>query len=650
MTCVGGGLVARAEVMPQAAASLAPATVPLAWMQISSVGGRVYRFAKATIPHGVPKRARVQRFGTVVRRLTDGAGGPQASTVTTVLVDTDRTLRQLANAGTLQSALVEYFVADLSTLKTGADGQRVFRGRVHDWSADAGLTLTLTVEDDLTARLTSADAADTRSPLRKIDKDISDTTPRSSRFEQGAPEVYGNVADDTAATPLGVLQLPHTTSITLDANPALGNMPMFLVSAQVCQRITHIYAANPAENPPINRVPLNPALIGVNVFIPGYPGWPLPNPWYETDAGRWTVIFMQGHLTETKLAVEERIPITVNVCGYEAVGNGSGNVIDQPARAFLHWFNNRVLQDVGRANWQPLAMLGDFSLFDTTTFDRVSAVCDARGYRVAGVLSHDNTFISWRERVAEWCRNFGFEMGINRHGQVILNILDRTLGHASARRFSPALILDDGVDVRLRTDAVENIVPWMWEPNYLTTLQRVNPEQGARGLRDPHESGWIAGYEGRQESRNDASIARLGGAPVGERRAPVQEYSLIRVKAMASRVAAERLAINSLPNGRAEASFRVLLRDGWDVELGDIILLEHWDVPWSGARRCDVREVRVDLDDLSVTITARDVDDLLPSITPGTLEALMTGGITSPATPTAPIETDIGIPIEVRRP
>jgi hypothetical protein len=91
----------------------------------------------------------------------------------------------------------------------------------------------------------------------------------------------------------------------------------------------------------------------------------------------------------------------------------------------------------------------------------------------------------------------------------------------------------------------------------------------------------------------------------------VQEYTLVRDQTTADTVAAERLALHAPPNGRAEVSFDVILRDGWAVELGDIVTVDHWDLPWTGARRCHVRGVTLDLDALTLTIAVRDVEDLL---------------------------------------
>jgi hypothetical protein len=605
--CTGGGAM-PAGTNPAAGPDLALATVPIVWVEVTLVGGTVMRWAKAAIPHGTPKVGRVLSFGTVVRRLTDGDGGPQASTVTTVLADTDRSLRTAAFAGTLHFALVEYLVADLDTIRAGGTPQRVFRGRVQSWTAGQQLTMTLTVQDELSARMTSANAVDATSPLRMIDRTIHDNQPVQSLYGKACPEIYGSVSDADADTPIGSWECRHIQDVTIDPGPleSLGNMPMFLVSAQAVGKIQAVYAADVSEDPATTRARVDPSAFGDWLFVPTQPGWLFPDQYWDTATGRWTVILGRPDHPAIQLAVEGRVPIVVNVCGFEDVGDTTGLTIDNPAIAFLHWFNNRAVEDVGNADWRPIFDFGGYSLFDTTTFDAVAALCDAKGYVVAGVIAADFEFVSWRDRVAEWCRNFGFEVGTNRHGQVIVRMFDPDAVTIGA--FTPATILEAGCAVTMRADAVENIVPYVYRRNYLSQLQQANPQTGERGLREPGHEDWLVD---QQETVDEDSIDNLGGHPRGERRADVQEYTLVRDQTTADTVAAERLALHAPPNGRAEVSFDVILRDGWAVELGDIVTVDHWDLPWTGARRCHVRGVTLDLDALTLTIAVRDVEDLL---------------------------------------
>jgi hypothetical protein len=47
------------------------------------------------------------------------------------------------------------------------------------------------------------------------------------------------------------------------------------------------------------------------------------------------------------------------------------------------------------------------------------------------------------------------------------------------------------------------------------------------------------------------------------------------------------------------------------VELGQMLDVEHWDLPWTGSRKCRVMRIEEDMDGLTLQITVRDVDDLV---------------------------------------
>ena len=92
---------------------------------------------------------------------------------------------------------------------------------------------------------------------------------------------------------------------------------------------------------------------------------------------------------------------------------------------------------------------------------------------------------------------------------------------------------------------------------------------------------------------------------------------MVRDADTAALVASDRRDLLSPPNGRMEASFDLSLRHGYDVRLGDILSVEHWDLPWAGTRRCQVRRLTTNLDDLIISIGIRDIDDLLTASAPG---------------------------------
>ena len=616
--CTGGGEVPTGT-NPGAGEDLSAATAPIPWIAIT-VEATTYRYAAATVPHSPPRAGLVQTFGKVQRMLSEPDSGPRSATLSVSLVDTGRTLRALANAGTLKHALFEAFISDLSTIVAGGIGSptstgfRVFRGRIAEWSAEPDLLFTLTAEDELTARLTSIDAADLQLGRALLDG-VSDDNPEEKTFGKPAPEVYGNVSDEDEDEPKGVWQLPFSSAITFPEAEELGNNYVFPICVGPVGQVQAVFGASPFEDPPVSRVKLPASAFGDWLWVVTMTGWFGANDYYvDGSLGyRWALVVIEdGHPT-AEMARDGRIPITVNVCGYEETGDATGATINSFPRGMLHWMNARLLQDnYGDNDWPTtIFALGDHSLIDTTTFEAVHEYLDDLGYVLGGVLGWNLAFESWRDRWAQWLRHMGYDAatGYNRHGQVILVKLDRSSEHASAPRFTLNEILDRGCRVQNRDDAVENLIRYVSQQNYRTQLQGLNPAEGERGRRDPYDGPWLYLPEAVQ---NNASISDLGGDPRGVRQSNLQEYGLTRDTATADALAEERLDWCAPANGRPQIDFDLSLRDGWDLELGDVIYLEHPDLVWSDAQRCQVRGLELDLDQLVITVTVWYVDDLLP--------------------------------------
>jgi hypothetical protein len=276
----------------------------------------------------------------------------------------------------------------------------------------------------------------------------------------------------------------------------------------------------------------------------------------------------------------------------------------------LHWLNGRLLQDGTKSDWPTtIFAIGDYSFIHTPSFETVHDILEDLGWVLAGVLGWDLQFQSWRDRLAVWLRHLGYGAGIgtNRHGQAMLVRLDRSLDYADAPSFGPDTILERGCEVDMRDDAVENSIRYVSQQNYRTKLQALNPAEGERGLRDPYDGPWLYMPAPLEDS---TSITALGGDDRGRRRSEMQEYGLTRDTGTADDLAAERLAWLKPANGRAQVTFDLSLRHAWELELGDVISLEHWDLPWTGARRCQVRGLSWNLDEHVVTVRVWDVDDL----------------------------------------
>jgi hypothetical protein len=605
--CSGGGTV-PSGTNPSAGEDLSTATAPIVWVAIT-VGATTHRYAAITVPHAPQRYGRVQSFGTLSRHLSEPDAGPQASTMRVQLIDTDRALRVIANAGTLKHALFEAFVSNTSTIVAVGTPFRIFRGRVSTWSLEPHLGFIIDAEDELTARLTSIDAKDLQCGITPMDV-VSDNNPDERTFGKPAPEAFGACSDDDADEPVGVVQPVYSASITFPGAESLGNNHVFPVSIGELPKVQAVFGASPYEDPPVTRVRIPESAFGDWLWVPTKPGWFLPDPYYEeADSGtRWTLLVGQQNHPTVEMARSGRIPFTLNVCGYAGV---NGDTINSIPRGFLFWINNRLLQDGSIGDWPTsIFALGDHSLIETTSFEAVHDILDDLGWLLGGWLGHDLQYQGWRDRWAEWLRHMGYgaATGTNRHGQIILTRLDRSDAYSAATAFGPDTILERGCRVDNRDDAVENYIRYVSQRNYKTKIQALNPAEGERGLRDPYDGPWL--YM-PQPLTDSTSITALGGDPRGVRRSDIQEYGLTRDTDTADGLAAERLDFLKPANGRAQIDFDVSLRHAWEMELGDVITLEHWDLQWTGARRCQVRGLDWNLDTHVVTVTVWDVDDLL---------------------------------------
>jgi hypothetical protein len=612
--CSGGGVVVSGT-NPAAGTSLATATIPLAWVEITPIGGTMKSYAGVGIPHGTMKEGRAQSLGTVKRQLCDADHGYEASVITSSLIDTDGALRALGS--TLKGALVDYWIADLTTLKAGLTNmRRQFRGILDEWEAQSDRMFSITSVDALTARLTSIDADDLQTPVVLVDSSISDQNPLERMFDKPVPEPYGAISDEADANPEGVWEAKHLGYLTITGDEDLGNVALFLGSIGPVKNNQSLFGADVLSgDPPTMRIKLGASAFGdwrtdpaAYILMPGKTGWIESFKYLVLGSRRYNIFLARDGHPAVQQAVEGRIPFVMNFCAREATGDATGTLIDSGPHAIAHWLNASVLQTVGNANWPAQASFGDYSILDTATFAAVHTITNALSYKFAGVVGWDFQQHSWRDNLADMCRSVGAEFYTNRHGQGCLSKLDVSATGSGATAFTTQQILEGSVSVDQKLDAVENTERYVYKRAYKGALPDLTPVEGSRLYRDPYDGEWGSGLQTDEDS---TSITALGGDPKGVRRSRVQEYYFVRDSATADALAAERLALRSPAGGRAEVTFNVSLKYSCDVELGDLVTVTHWDCPWTGSRRCRVLAKDTDLDQMEERLTVQDVDDLL---------------------------------------
>jgi len=602
--CSGSGTVASGT-NPSAGTSLATATTPLAWIEVV-VDGTTHRFAGTAINDATPKAPRVKSFGRCARGLSDGDGRFESPSMTVRLIDHDRLLRGWIETEVLINAAFSAWVSDLTTIQAAGAPWREFVGLVQSFEAVSELEFELHAEGRFSV---SATAANLKVPARVVTSSISDSNPIERVNGMPVAIILGACSDENEDDPRGVVPAFYIASETPEDYD--DNLHKFLVCGHALKNIQAIYLANYVSggDEPTTRIAAPESAYGTILWSPHQPGWFSAGEYTDQNDERYTYVYgLDAHLA-VELARSGRIPLLLNVCGLESTGDATGTMLSNPARCFALVLNNRLAQEA-TANWLSQLSLGSYTLLDMTSFEAVATICAARSYLCAGIIGADGEQLDWAELGEVFCRNFDFDWGENRHGQIILSMLDRTSAYSSATIFTDQNhVLKNSLRIRPMTDRVQNEIQFVYKRNYAEALHALVPNVGARPNRDPYDGKWFSGL---QTDPDETVITEMGGRPLGLRQSRVQEYGLIRDTDTAEDVARQRREWWKRP--RAEVSFTVPLGAGAGVELGEVIKLTHF----AGAtatgyttRRLQVRRIEDDLDDMTRTFTTWDVHNLL---------------------------------------
>lgn len=603
--CTGGGTVASGS-NPTDGTSLATATALHAVFRIT-VNSVQYDFAQTAINHGSPaKTPRVDTFGTLRRALPDERGGIELPTVSIDLFDHDNLLRGWHDNHTLHGLTGQVLVADEATWRAGgANAQVRFSGVVSDFEPMPGPRYRLTLEDPLTSAL------EIELPRALID--INDGTSDQGLRATPYPALYGSLVEDG-----GAIEIPFIGTQTPVGHSELGNRHRHLFCRGAIHNIRAIFRADPLSgDPPTQRSAALASEYESDFLAPHIS----PN-WYESElysvlgGFRITLLDLEQTHPAANLARYGRIPLTANVCGRETVGDGTGSTITSAPRQAVHVLNTEWAQTVGDADWPSQAARNGFSIIDVASWEAVKTVSEGRisgGYIGAFVFGHSYEQVTLRWFLEQCITSWDIEPFINRFGQLAATMLDRTDTAASVPHDTAVLHIQEGsFSINPSAFAVENVTRYVYRRKYVQALQQLNPEEGARLPADAFQADWLSGL---QEVTNSTSITALGGDPLGRREnQTVLEMELTRDEATAVNVAQQRNDLRAPKNGRAEATYTVQLQRADDAELGDLRMVTHPEGLGSSgwvAQRTQIRAIEEDWNEMTVTLTVRDVDDLL---------------------------------------
>lgn len=594
---------------PDPGISLCGGEIPVAWLELETGSGtQVYSKVDVALD-GTFKEARVNRFGQITRQLStqDGLNG---AIVTSELIDTDRVLRGLADAGTLLNRRCDYYLSTAAAIRTGATARRVMQGIVSDFQPRRGFKFSITVEDFFTSLLGEF-FGDRTLPQRTIPLADFPNLPERLRTKPiPVPIGYGLLSDESLGTSaLGVCPLIPVGQ---------RSVPGF--SAEAEEFLLFGHATGPWQSLFIptggglstgtaepSRTKLTTSI--ADVIFPGTPGWTSiigSNLYRDYNGNRYSTCFMFG--PRAALAVSGQVPLVANVPGVEDVGDGTGDLIDSLPLQVLHLITNFMLQNHTGGNWLAIPTIGTppYARVRSSSFHTVKTASEARiagGYKGAFILGWDGQVHTFRDVIREACVSGDFQLSITKDGQVAASMLD--VAAASVRAWDHVNdILEDAFDARRVLTDLANRLRYRYQRRYAPPVATVTPDAGEFLPRSTVKDvpDWYADDQIVEDATSIANHQRT------------KEYAfdlpMVREQATADDVAARVLARRK--TGPVFADMRVNLC-GTDVELGDNQTVTHPEGPtatgWSN-RPVRAEQQTLDLDELTVLLTQRDLTGL----------------------------------------
>lgn len=318
--------------------------------------------------------------------------------------------------------------------------------------------------------------------------------------------------------------------------------------------------------------------------IPGYAGWNalFADPFEDINGTRYTVIYgkagfpgpdrLTGETTSAAPGADPgplAVGVTLNVWGFETVGDGSGELITSLPQQQKHFLRNFLAPDTPPlTDWltscPTFAHEPTLDLVDETTFDVVEEIwaeVDEAGGSPAGieggfVIGANGEFITALDVLAQFHVSGDWNGTFTRKGQFAISMEPATAP------LDPVSI-DDIINITADSFSIKDLVQ--------TEFFNILPYVHTRDYTGRTKSGWFSTEDGEVDVRDGTSITNYDQ----ERESPVFELQMLRKQTAATVV--------PLTMGRKLARYKHPLRtaactvplSGTQIEVGDIFQFSH---------------------------------------------------------------------------
>jgi hypothetical protein len=443
-TCNSGGGTPATTANPSDATSLDSCKTPRVHIKWYLPDGSVRRYGKYafTSTNGQAVSARVLRYGGVSQVLADRHGSFQAAQWTVTLADTDRAIRTiLSTASTkyIDGREMEMWIEDASA---GTQPFVLARGVVTDYKYRPDMTVDITVTDPLGYRYSSV-SIDRPIPHRVWRKELFPGLPEEA---SGRPMaiIYGEESDDYTWSliperiPVGILPVVYlgpANTISAVGIPG-GEWDAYGIAGHAISCVQSLFASNLLETP--GPVRMSTSTYGSEFLLPG-----INVPKYYDITGsdgvteRVCLMFATGERSEQHIA--GTVPITINLAGIEATGDGSGLTITETALQFQHFLSYWVVQNYLTGNWGAVPTFGDgtgkvrSSMFTLTNAVHAARLGTSQGYQGSMYIGDQKPAREWSK---EWQTGGDMRLGVNHQGQLMVTTLDHTQSTSGLTTFT----------------------------------------------------------------------------------------------------------------------------------------------------------------------------------------------------------------------
>lgn len=493
--CTGGGLLTTATD-PTDPQTLDNALDPIIHLKLTPASSGVQRWGTADINAGTtspPIKAKVMKGGwspihTEVLANRDGVLPAHGFSVK-VQDATDRQIHTWTETADrfLLNRFAEALIETYGQRQIDTEARKLAAGYLVDWDFLDDLVVSLGFADLVGWR---GSAMKTTVPKQTVHQGWAPDAPEDS-LGRRVPWIYGEMNDerdwwlDNNRLPVGILSgIPvgkgHTINFTNLLVPGMGTVDWecFLIG-KVCKDVKNPYFWNGDNEQALRgRLPVNVSYV-TDYLFPSMPDW---SSWFSDPFVRilgtdgvtqdFTMGFLRGP-RGYQARVTGRYPVSVNVCGIEATGDGTGTMISAGAHQLAHFICYGVFGNHTSGVWGAIPTLPNgVPVLNRLSVDTTKTIHDLRlsgGYPGAfavGATGKDGQLAE--QAVTALARGFDIKLKRDHFGALGLTTLNDQADISSLVSFDDSSIRKSSAGLSPDVELFENAKTGDWGPEPAT--------------------------------------------------------------------------------------------------------------------------------------------------------------------------------------